>query len=74
MSRNIPAVRQWRVRYHLSNGRHYDFVTMAPNKLFARWNVSDHVIASFPGTPWSELWGTTNKVTISLITQRKAVS
>ncbi len=65
MSRNIPPVRQWRVRYHFDNGQHYDYLTMAPTKLFARWNASDHVLASFPGVPWSALWGTTNKVTIT---------
>jgi hypothetical protein len=45
MSRNIPAVRRWRVRYYMNHTLLADFVVDAINKRFALWAARDEIIA-----------------------------
>jgi hypothetical protein len=44
MSRGIPPVRRWRVRYHLANGNTYTVYVQTINKRFARWLGRDKAL------------------------------
>ena len=41
MSRNIPPVRRWRVRYYLDRCELAEIIVDAPNRMFAKWAARD---------------------------------
>lgn len=45
MSRNIPRVRRWRVRFYMGHTLLADMVVDAINKRFARWAACDRLRA-----------------------------
>jgi len=45
MSRNIPHVRRWRVRFYMRHTLLADCIVDAPTKLFARWAANERVRA-----------------------------
>ncbi len=46
MSRNIPKVRRWRVRFYMNHTLLADMVVDAINKRFAWWAARDQMIAT----------------------------
>lgn len=65
MSRNIPQVRRWRVRFYMGHTLLADLVVDAPTKLFARWAARDRVRADH-----LDRYLATNKITVSPMKQR----
>ena len=43
MSRNIPRVRRWRVRYYMGATLLAEIIVAAPTRLFARWSANDRI-------------------------------
>jgi len=64
--RHIPSVRRWRATYWRAGKPVFIFETMAPTKLFARWNARDAFIAA---GKWRD--GPADKLTLGLIRGRK---
>jgi hypothetical protein len=48
MSRNIPPVRRWRVRYYLDHTLLAEITVETINKRFAKWLARDRFIAKHP--------------------------
>lgn len=44
MSRNIPKVRRWRVRYYMNHTLLADIIVETINKRFALWMARDQII------------------------------
>jgi hypothetical protein len=61
MSRGIPPVRTWRVRYHFIDGTHRDFCLDTISKRFACWLARDQAIDA----PF--VFATVERVTVSLV-------
>ena len=61
MSRNIPRVRIWRVRYHMPDHSRRDIFVATINKRFARWEAHDR-------GGWGCLIDGATDETISLVT------
>jgi hypothetical protein len=60
VSRNIPRVRRWRVRFYMGHTLLADMVVDAPTKLFARWASRDHIIREH-----LDRYLATDKITVS---------
>lgn len=60
MSRNIPPVRRWRVRFYMNHTLLADVVVETINKRFARWMAGDRVRADH-----LDRYLATNRVTVS---------
>jgi hypothetical protein len=62
MSRNIPQVRRWRVRYYLNDLLLAEIVVDAPNKMFAKWSARDRAMSV---GHWERVYGA-DRVTCTL--------
>lgn len=62
MSRNIPRVRQWQVRYYMGKTLLADIVVETINKRFAKWEARDCIIAKH-----LDRYLAADRVTVSLV-------
>lgn len=62
MSRNIPSVRQWRVRYYMGATLLADIVVETINKRFALWEARDRII-----TKHLDRYIAADRVTVSIV-------
>ncbi len=62
MSRNIPPVRQWRVRFYCDKILLAEITVETINKMFARWLARDHFMVQSV-----QRYMAHNRVTVSLV-------
>ena len=62
MSRNIPSVRQWQVRYYMGATLLAEIVVETINKRFALWEARDCIIAKH-----LDRYLAADRVTVSLV-------
>ena len=67
MSRNIPPVRTWRVRYFLNRILLAEFEVLAPTKRFARWTARDRFMMDH-----LDRYLAFDRVTVSLLKPKEA--
>ena len=60
MSRNIPRVRLWRVRYHMPDETRRDVYVRTINKRFARWEARER-------GGWANIVAGADDETVSLV-------
>jgi len=63
MSRAVPIVQSWRVRYYNGGTLLACVTVMAPNRRFARWNARDQLMRA--GT-WLAVWRAATRDTVAL--------
>ncbi len=68
MSKAIPRVRRWRVRYHCNRILLAEITVETINKQFARWLARDHFWATAPRVRCMAC----NRVTVSLAPKGRA--
>jgi hypothetical protein len=64
MSRNIPEVRKWCIRYYNGNTMLAAIVVNTINKQFAKWEARD---AMWANGQWRDAFASYDRVTVSLV-------
>lgn len=71
MSKSIPPVRKWKVRYWNGKELYLSVFAEGPNKEFARWHARDDLMAQ---GLFMDVWENCDRITVSLAKEQANVS